>query len=360
MKARAAITAMVLALAATGVADESAGWHGIVELFRDRDLIAIQHINTGAIEALPLEQRNAIALAAARSLAIADYLYAVGDPPVPQCFTSPPADDNPAKAECRRQWGINSSAAELLRHLAERRLIDDPRLLPYLIEGLDHPDRSSVGQKCFYALSYLTRHRSGDAYWARMVADERKHREIVRWWQDWWDRCSDKHPVFNAEAESLSRAEVLGAARRIEEQVKPHHPELSLFSVPDELTPQLSSRFFQIEYNPWCYSLVPPAMVDRGNLPWLCISSRFQSQDLSSDVTWPESAPTPPPALARRMVMIHSMVLPGTDIVVEVVAASEDEGLMSDLRTELAGIQSAEPGGPDRLLSGQDSEVPPR
>jgi len=311
-------------------------WRRVVRMFRDRDLTQIQALRPRSIEGLPLDQRNCIALEAARSLSIAEYIGAIGDDTLWEHFARPQAEDSPAEAECRRQWGINMSAAELLRHLAENRLIDDPRVVPYLIEGMSHPDRFSVGQKCFYALAYLTRHKSGEVYWARLVEDRERQEEITSWWRDWWPRHQGKHPVFDLEVEGRARAEVLRVARAIEMQVKPCHPELWLFSIPEVLALRWSSRFFQIEYNPRLYALVTPLTVDRDDLPWVHISSRLQTQDLSGTLWSEAEAPTPPVELRGQEIVVYSRVLDGTDIVVEVLAASMNEGLIRDLNAALA------------------------
>jgi hypothetical protein len=138
---------------------------------------------------------------------------------------------------------------------------------------------------------------------------------------------------------------VLRVARRIEMQVKPYHPELSLFSTPEVLALEWSSPFFRIEYNPRLYALFTPLTVDRDDLPWVSISGRLQSQDLSGTLWSEDEAPTPPAELQEHVVTVYSRVLDGTDIVVEVLAASRDEGLIRDLQAALASRHCAEPNG---------------
>ena len=316
-------------------------WRQVVQMFRDRDLTQIQALRPRSIVGLPLDQRNRIAIEAARSLSIAEYIGAIGDDTLWEHFARPGAEDSPAEAECGRQWGINRSAAELLRHLAEHRLIDDPGVLPYLIEGLSHPDRFSVGKKCFYALTYLTRHRSGEIYWARLVEDREKQEEITSWWRDWWHRHQGEHPVFDLEVEGRARAEVLRVARAIEMQVKPGYLELSLFSTPEVLALHWSSRFFRIEYNPRLLALFTPLTVDRNDLPWVHISARLQTPDLPGTLWSKAEAPTAPMALRGQEIVVYSRVLDGTDIVVEVLAASNNEGLIRDLKAALADTPGA-------------------
>jgi len=344
IKAGAVFFIALVVLATTGAAEEQVNWRRVVHALEGRDLGQIQELCPGSVEHLSLDQRNAIALAAAKSLSIAQYIDAIGESRLWEHFTTPPAEDSPREAECRRQWGINMAAAELLRHLAEKRLINDPRVLPYLIEALDHPDRFSVGQKCFYALGYLTRHTSGEVYWARLVEDEKRHKEVVLWWQGWWSKNRGRHPVFDAEVERRARAEVIRVARQIEREVKPHRAELSLFSLPKNLVLRWPRLLFEIEYNPRLWSLAPPLNVDRDSLPWVHISCRFQSEDLPAEAPWAaKETPTPPGELREPVRAVYFRALEGTDIVVEVLAASKDEGLIAALCAALDARRSVAP-----------------
>ena len=312
-------------------AGDSPGAQAAVKLFEARDLDGLQKLRPQSLEGLPLDQRNRVALAAAKSLGIEEYLGAIKRDEIPKHFTKPPAQDSPAEAECRKQWGINTAAAELLQHLAGKRLVNDSRLLPHLIAGLDHPDRFWVGQKCYYALGSLARHESGSVYWSRMVEDPKQHAEIVSWWKNWWDRNKDRHPVFDEEVEKRAREEVLRLARVIEEKVKPGRRELALFTAPRELPLRWQVPFFDVNYSPALLA-TPPLKVARDRLPWLDISCRFQSADLPPAA----EAPSPPPELKGREEAVYSKVLDGTDLIVEVLAASKDSALIKDLAAALA------------------------
>ena len=334
---KAFIVTIIVSAMLTGYskAEEMINANAVVKAFANRDLKLIQNLRPQEIEKLPLKERNAVALAAAKSLPIKDYIEVIGTNSIHKCFTKPPVQDSPKEAECRRQWGINMSAAELLRHLSEKRMVDDPSLLPYLIEALDHPDRSFVGQKCFNALTYLTRHTSGNVYWARLVEDEKKHEEISSWWTRWLENNKDKHPVFDTKIEQQARMEFMRLAEQIENELKPLYPSLSMFSAPKDLPLLWSSHLFHVEYNPRCYAL-GPSTVDHDELPWIHIRCELLSKELSPGAAWAKKEiPTPPVELKNLKETVYSEVLPKTDILIEVLVASTDEQLIKDLRSAL-------------------------
>jgi hypothetical protein len=329
MSTTTAILLTIVLMSNCVVTEEKLDFRVIVKMFADRDLTSIQSIRPQSIEDLALDQRNQVALAAAKSLSVKKYIEAIGDDSIYKHFTKPSTQESPAETECRKQLGINRSSASLLQHLAEKRMINDPGILPYLIEALDHPDRHWVGQKCFYALKYLTRQESGDIYWARLVSDEKKHAEIHKWWQDWWQRNREKHPIFDADLETLARREVLRLARSIDENLKPRFPELKLFQVPETLPLRWQRPLFYVEYDPGNWSLLPNSFdgINSKRLPWILISCRFQSKGLKD--TWArEDKLQPTERLRDRMKTCYSKTIQGSDLLVEIMAASENETLM--------------------------------
>ena len=317
-------------------ADETISGSDVVNMFEKRDLKAIQRTRPQSLEKLSLTERNQAALAAAKSLSIKEYIGAIGTNSINKHFTKPPAQDSPEEAECRTQLGINWSAASLLQHLAEKRMIDDPKILPYLITALDHPDKNWVGQKCFYALKSLTRQTSGGIYWARLVENQEKHAEISKWWNNWWDRIKDKHPVFDKDLEERARAEVLRLSGLIEKELKPKFPELSLFQSPPTLPLRWQRPLFYIEYNPGNWSLAIDSFrgMDRKRLPWILISCRFDSQGQKD--TWEqEERLQPPKALQKNVTRCYVGSIAGTDLSVEVMAASENGTLITQIQSVL-------------------------
>jgi len=307
-----------------------------LKAWSDRDLKAIQNISLHAIMGLTLAERNEVALAAAKSLSIKEYIGVIGKNSIFKHFTKPPAQDSPEEAECRRQLGINMSAAELLRHLSEMKMIDDPAVLPYLIDALDHPARSFVGQRCFYALTYLTRQRTGDIYWARLVDDPEKHAAIRKWWIDWFDKNKESHPIFDRNLEEKARSEVLRLSGIIEKELKPNFQELALFQSPPTLPLRWQRPLFYIEYNPGNWSLAIDTFkgIDRKRLPWILITCRFDSQGQMD--TWEqEERVQPPENLKKNITRCYFGRIAGSSLLIEVLAASPDESMIKQIQAVL-------------------------
>ena len=148
---------------------------------------------------------------------------------------------------------------------------------------------------------------------------------------------------MDTEVERRARAEVMRVAKQIEEKVRPHHPELSMFSAPKDLPLRWPSSLFHIEYNPRLYSLVTPLTLNRDNLPWIHIRCGFQSKDLAPGAAWAKKEiPTPPAELDKQKKTVYFMFLEGTDILIEALAASNDERLIKDLRTALKGRENTQ------------------
>ena len=336
---------MVTLLLNCTFAEEAISLSAIVKMFEERDLRAIQNTPPQVIAKLSLKERNEAAVAAAKSLSIKNYIGAIGTNSINTHFTKPPAQDSPEEAECRKQLGINWSAASLLQHLAEHRTINDPRILPLLIDGLDHPDRGFVGQKCFYALKRLTYHQSGDAYWGRLVEDNARHQEIVSWWRSWWQDKKDRHPVFDQDAETRSRTLVMDLARRIEAKIKPSYPGLTEFSVPEHLPLHgPPSPLFEVEFNPRHFADMHPKRLDRTHLPWVSLICELATADLPEPANWSRpQRPSPPKELQPHVQEVYSQVIEGTDIRVIVRAASEETELLKAMERVLKEETSTQP-----------------
>ena len=104
----------LLVLAGVARADDPVDAKKLIQMFAERDLDGLQRTSPKVLENFPPEQRNEVALAAAKALDIKDYIGAIGKDDIHKHFAGR-AQDTPAEAECRRQWGINMAAAEMLR-----------------------------------------------------------------------------------------------------------------------------------------------------------------------------------------------------------------------------------------------------
>lgn len=307
----------------------------IEELFAAENLAGLQGLQLPALGQLPLGERNRIALAAAKSIDTPKYIALTGGQPAHK-FLGAIKDDSPTQAQARRQWGTHMRAAEILRHLATERLIDDPAVIPFLIAALDHPDRGFVRGNCFWALTELTRHYSGHEYCSRQVEDAKAHVEISKWWAQWWERNQKKHPVFDSALEAKTREKVLSLAQSIE-KLKPDFPELSLFRMPKELQFRSQCRlFYLVAYDPAHLALTMDmanqVKTDRDSLPWIAITARFGTDDL------PNPQPNEgncPEKLKPLMKTCYSQQIEGTDVIIEVMAASSNQAFMAKLSSAL-------------------------
>lgn len=308
----------------------------ILQAFEQRDGLFISRLHIREMEALPLEARNQVALAAARSLSIKEYLDRVRDTPSGLDLTIPGNEDSPEKAEYRRQWGINRSAAGILRDLSEKRLINDPRVLPLLIDALEHPERAVAGP-CYQALEDLTRHPCDDKHWTRGEWDQARHARIVTWWREWWKQNKDRHPVFDLDLEERARSQVLRLSQIVEREIKPQYAELNMFRTP-ELPLRWQTPIFFIDYNPQMWSLTIgqfPTSVRTRMLPRILISCRFQSTELNAVPSGTELDRMTPDNLKDKVEMCFARELPGTDVILEVKAAAHRPELIEDLKVIL-------------------------
>jgi len=256
-----------------------------------------------------------------------------------------------------------SFAADVLRDLAEQRLITTPAVIPYLIEGLKHSNRHSIGVSSFQALSYLTLRRSGYGVLypdggptSSFNKDEVKRAEAVAWWERWWRKNKNRHPVFDVEVEARTREAFLRVATLVEERIKPGFPEMAFYQVAPDVRVQYSNPIFGIDYDPsrdarWG-SLGPPTRLSdaasRVVKPvWLHIHAGFGTSELKQGLY----GEIHPPNLLRNLanpgsreiaqVMAERVLyqtLSGTDIVIEVRVATQNQRLLEAFRRALRSL----------------------
>lgn len=120
------------------------------------------------------KQRNAVALLAAEAPAIPD---------CPQNITPDAWNDY-----IHKTWENHTApllfdrkyyAVELLCGLGEYFAVTEPRVIPYLILALRHPDIDRIAQPAHTALCYLTQHWTGNRYWSQRRYDWATQEEII-------------------------------------------------------------------------------------------------------------------------------------------------------------------------------------
>ena len=105
---------------------------------------------------------------------------------------------------------INELAARGLRDLTVENLVDDPKVIPPLIECADHPE-PSIATNCGLALSNLTRR----AYSGADVTRWTPHRPFVDEWRAWWEVLKHGHPVFDEFLANECRASIRNMLVRV-------------------------------------------------------------------------------------------------------------------------------------------------
>ena len=304
-------------------------------LYQERNLIGLQQVMRVAfVKDLPLADRNAIALLAAQNLEIKDYLKDA----VFTDFHAFLREKTQVNDPIRIQWGINMTSAALVRDLSYPRLISEPRVIPYLIAALDHPDRGFVGRDCHSALRSLTRHRVGDRYFSTGQKDPALCARIVAWWRDWWKANQDRHPVFDLALEDTARTRVLEILRLIEKEVKPRYWQFGLFPVPkDRLTFSDTPPLYDYSYDPDVMA-IPIARAGRARpLTWLQVRVEFGTPPMvDNDPRAGALARRPAEeSLRDRVEDIYAERLEGTDVVITVSLATTDDDLAAFTRITL-------------------------
>jgi len=309
--------------------------------FLSHDLLGMQAVHLKDFTGLSPGQVNEIAVLAARRLGIAHLLKGVKF----DDFHAFLRTDRPGVGQIRRQWGINMACAEILRQLSEKRLIADPSVIPHMIQALDHPARSFVGQKAFYALTYLTRRRSGRTYWARLPDDPKTRAAISKWWADWWARNRDKSPIFSVALEERLQKRVSEIARRIETQVKPRFPgELQEYSA-EGIRYSHSQPAFNFIFD--ADMSLPLGALDDPPVPrpepdtllWLQVRARFVTPCLPPEVDqWAVRDVAPPARAAGGLKVLFESPVEGTDLVLQVRLFTPNRQLEKAVRTALAPL----------------------
>jgi hypothetical protein len=248
-------------------------------------------------------------------------------------------------------------AANNLLYLAGEGLITDARIIPCLLTGIKaRPYRNSViSNSSLKTLALMTRRMPGAYAWSSDFdnkADTRKRKEIVAWWEDWWERNRDKHPVYDPEVDSIIWSAFLSVQDAIEEKVKPAHPELSLFHAQKNirrLRPAMPlTQIYEYQYEPDMHSI--PILYGATNgaihavgfndLPWLEVACRFEDPEFPNRYEELRTKDRKPPErLTSMLTSVYSNHIAGTAIYLEVRVASPNKDLVRDLQTALQGLE---------------------
>ena len=336
MRLRAAIFWTLLALPAlpavrSGTEPTAPGYARMVSDFRQKNVLDLQqHFPFTVVLAFTPTERDNIAVLAAQTLTVPDGSDALPDYAAWKAFVASRWHNHTSSA-----YTMKFYAVALLSGLSQRHGVTTPQVIPALLHALGHPDRYFIGQNAFYALAFLTGHRSGERYWSRLVEDDPARRRALSWWNAWWQEAKTKHPVLDSATEAQARKDTLAVARRIETQIKPEFPELKAFAVsPDNAI--ASGPLVSLDYDTFAMQ----GFDGPGPPPRDC-RLRVWSHLATPDLT--DEGPRPVPAavnFAGKMQSVFRSVLPGTDIAVEVQVATHDGALIQKIRQTLAPLQT--------------------
>jgi hypothetical protein len=317
----------------------------MVAALEDYNNAKLNSINVYDYLALPQRDRDGIALAAAKSLVISNFVNDLPGKNLGPLFQKPYRDLTPQELNCRRRLGWLDQAVTVLRNLQETvpRLggshqITDPRVVPYLIDVLSTPKTGWPGgghfdTQCFYVLSQMTSHYTGwDLFESRVEDGGRTREKVIAWWREWWKRTEEKDPVGNLERAAKVRADLTKVLRKIKSV---SYPELSVFSY----------EHFQFTTVPWCYDYIPrwsanfpPGNVADNDFELSC-RTRFQMSDLRlSESEGIFTSPNHSALDSSKESLIFSKQVPGTEIIIEVAVITTNVELKKDLTRTLQKV----------------------
>ena len=231
------------------------------------------------------------------------------------------------------------TVSQVLVQLAQRDLLTEPKVIPYLIEDLKHTSEGMGHGSSLPALCMMTRRMWGVVGYGggeySLVDNPTNLERIIAWWDGWWKNNEHKHPVYDREIEQQVQHEFLQMEQTIEKKVKPQFPVLKWFTAETNL-PHISGLYGLSTLNEVRYS--PSEREDllpREANVWLEIAARFQypempTKALSYHVTHP------PFALENLITKVASRPIKDSDIVIEVKVATPDEALVGALKKALS------------------------
>jgi hypothetical protein len=315
----------------------------LVQKFKENDLVGLHRLHAEHFQPLSQEQCDVVALLAAERLA-----------PGPEIAGLPPKERfnflSKASEKVRNAWGINVACADILHlYLGETRRITDARVVPHLVEALDHPD-PTVCRYAFYTLRNITRHETGEGYFGRGLREKsERHERLVKWWRDWWQATKDKHPIYDPELEKKLLTEMDGLVARIAKGLQPatddrdaKFPGMAMFTRLWESQKLLSGRQGDVlvyDYDPSRLALfLGPRHVPHDELPRIELRYVFDFPDLVEKEEPKPAAEKLPPEKEKAAESlkkkerpmrkeVFSAPLEGTGITLHALVTSKDAAL---------------------------------
>lgn len=222
------------------------------------------------------------------------------------------------------------AAVMALRSLTMLRVVNEPQIIPHLIDALDHR-YEGVAKLAHETLRLLTRR-----LWFAGNPSKRVYHEFDEqlkvWWKEWWRQNKDKHPVFDVPLEDRAKSEVKRIALSIE-NLKPKYSELAMFNLPEDLRYSYTLPMFRIESNPANRSVSVPGL-DLKKQAFVEVVCNFESTDPDGKtvgerdgdhrVTYPSN-----------IVDVFYQKLEGTDIFVRVRVGTSNTNLIENLKSTL-------------------------
>ncbi len=218
------------------------------------------------------------------------------------------------------------SAIQTIHALCVLRVVNDPEIIPPLIDTLRHRN-DTIADNAHGTLRILTRRMFFEQFWRTQDKSE-----IKSWWEQWWKANKAKHPVFDVLIEMKAKAEVVRLVRVIEKEVKPKFPELNYFRPPEKIDyPFYTRPIFRIVCDPQLNALVSP----KSNQSYLEIICNFESPDSDGKVSG-ERGDHGMLKRPKDVAEVYRHKLPETDILIVVRVGSSNTNLLTELKNVLS------------------------
>ena len=297
-------------------------------------------------EQLSSADRNRIAIAAVRELSLRTTNGdLITDALIDQ--EQPTSSDAPRKTAMHNLAGNDMLGVFLLRDMENLNLISDAGVIEPLINMLEFPGVKKdfgVRDASAQVLCQLTGHNWSELY---QFSTGEKHRQFVQWWQAWWAKNKNRHPVYDSEVEEMIKARIsaieLQLAKEVASYSELRSPELkperirfihySRVNLAGNSVDSFGSSQGRFRTTP--DGDRRPATVDE--YVYLCITAKFGTPP---PMPYPEDTPARWQSLKQE---VFREALPNTDIIITVVAASKDAEFMREVSNSLAKLKDGKP-----------------